>query len=145
MCAKYDHRIVVEARRGITLIELTIAVAIFAVLLTTTVKMIMAASNQVRANERRQVALQAAQAISEQIENIPWDQLTTDAASQVPFPEAAMSHLSGAKLNVAVNDENDPLAKRIAVEITWNGRGAERAAPIRLTSWAFPDVAPAAQ
>jgi len=142
MSAKYDHRIVVEARRGVTLIELTIAVAIFAVLLTTTMKMIMAASNQVRANERRHIALQAAQAISEQIENIPWEQISTDAASQFPLPEAAVSHLPGAKLNVAVNDEKDPLAKRIAVEITWNGRSAERAGPVRLTSWAFPDSAP---
>jgi prepilin-type N-terminal cleavage/methylation domain-containing protein len=127
------------SRPGLTLVELTIAVAVFSVLLATSMKMIFVASSQMRANERRNVALQAVQAVSEQIENMPWDQLTTEAASQIAIPELAMPYLPGGKLNVAVNEETDPPAKRVVVEITWNGRGGQRSQPVRLTSWFFPE------
>ena len=131
-----------NSRPGLTLVELTIAVAVFSVLLATSMKMIFAASNQMRANERRNVALQTVQAVSEQIENMPWNSLTTEAASQIPIPELAGPYLPGAKLTVAVNDETDPPAKRVLVEITWNGRGGQRSEPVRLTSWVFPENVP---
>jgi prepilin-type N-terminal cleavage/methylation domain-containing protein len=130
------------SRPGLTLIELTIAIAVFSVLLATSMKMIFVASSQVRANERRNVALQTVQAVSEQIENMPWEQLTTEAASQIAIPELAAPYLPGAKLTATVKDETDPPAKRVLVEITWNGRGGQRSQPVRLTSWVFPDNAP---
>jgi prepilin-type N-terminal cleavage/methylation domain-containing protein len=131
------------ARPAFTLMELTIAVAVFAVLLASSTKMIMVASKQARANERRLVALQTVQAITEQIGNIPWDNLPTEAEKQFPLPEAAVAHLSGAELKVTVHDEVEPVAKRIAVELTWQGNGANRAGPVRLTSWVFPENAQA--
>jgi hypothetical protein len=121
--------------------ELTVAVAVFAVLLATSTKMILVASNQARANERRTVAIQTVQAISEQIGNIPWDNVPTATEEQFPLPESAVAHLSGAELKVSVHDEVDPVSKRVAVELTWNGNGANRAGPVRLTSWIFPDNA----
>jgi len=129
-------------RLGLTLVELTIAVAVFSVLLATSMKMIFVASSQMRANERRNVALQAVQAVSEQIENMAWDSLTTEAANQISIPELAKPYLPNAKLIVAVNDETDPPAKRVVVEITWNGRGGQRSQPVRLTSWIFPEDVP---
>jgi len=129
-------------RQGITLVELTIAVAVFSVLLATSAKMIFVASSQLRANERRNVALQTVQAVSEQIGNIPWDQLTSGSASQITIPESVTSYLPGAKLIVSLEDETDPAAKRVRVEITWNGHGDQRAGPVRLTSWVFPENVP---
>lgn len=145
MDAQYYHRNVsrrLTGRPGLTLVELTIAIAVFSVLLATSMKMIFVASGQLRANERRNVALQAVQAISEQIENMPWEQVTTEAASQVAIPELAAPYLLGAKLTVTVNEETDPPAKRVLVEITWNGRGGQRSQPVRLTSWVFPENTP---
>ena len=145
MRANHQHRKHsprLTSRPGLTLVELTIAIAVFSVLLATSMKMIFAASSQMRANERRNVALQAVQAISEQIENMPWDSLTTEAASQITIPELAAPYLPDAKLIVAVNDETDPLAKRVVVEITWKGRGGQRSQPVRLTSWVFPENVP---
>jgi hypothetical protein len=131
------------SRPALTLVELTIAIAVFAVLLATSMKMIFVTSNHVRANERRNVALQTAQAVSEQIENMPWDQLTPEAASQIAIPEIAAPYLPGAKLTIVVNEDTDPPAKRVFVEITWNGHGGQRSGPVRLTSWVFPEnVAP---
>jgi prepilin-type N-terminal cleavage/methylation domain-containing protein len=142
MHAKYhdrDDSRRLTSRPGLTLVELTIAIAVFSVLLATSMKMIFVTSNQVRANERRNVALQTIQAVSEQIENMPWDQLTAEAASQIATPELAAPYLPGAKLTVVVNEETDPPAKRVVVEITWNGHGGRRAGPVRLTSWVFPE------
>jgi type II secretory pathway pseudopilin PulG len=128
-----------------TLIELTIAIAVLAVFTATCAQMMAALSKQVRANERRLLALQTAQAVSEQLQNQPWERLSSDAVKETPLPESVAARLPGAILKVAVVDEADPVAKRITVEITWNGSGAERSAPVRLTSWAFPENAPAPQ
>jgi prepilin-type N-terminal cleavage/methylation domain-containing protein len=128
-----------DAPDGFTLMELSVAVAVFAVLLATSVKMIMLASHQARANEQRRIALQTVQILSEQIENVPWDNLPAAASNQLPLPASAAAHLPAAKLSIAVSDETDPIARRIAVEITWKDGGAARAGPVRLTNWVFPE------
>jgi hypothetical protein len=127
---------------GLTVIELTISIAILAVLLATSMRMIVVASDHVRANDRRDLALQAAQAVSEEIDNIPWEQLNDETAAGVRIPDAIASRLPGAKLTAKVAEESDPLAKRVTVEITWNTRSDQPAAPSRLTTWVFPDDAP---
>jgi hypothetical protein len=122
--------------------ELTVAVAVFAALLATAMKMLMVASNQTRANDQRQIALLAVQSIAEQVENIPWAQLPTETANQRSLPDSAIAHLPGAELKMSVNDETDPVAKRITIEVNWKGRGAARAGPVRLTTWVFPENLP---
>jgi hypothetical protein len=125
---------------GITLFELTIAVAAFAVLLATSTQMVMLLSRQARADEQRHVAIQSIQAVLEQVENIPWEQLTAATARQVPLPEVAASRLQGAKLNLAVTDEPSLSAKRVVAELDWNSPDGERTRPIRLVAWVFPDT-----
>jgi hypothetical protein len=127
---------------GLTVIELTISIAILAVLLATSMRMIVVASEHVRANERRVLALQAVQAVSEEIDNIPWDQLNDETASSVRIPDAVAPRLPGAKFTAKVAEESDPLAKRVTVEITWDTRNDQPAAQSRLTTWVFPDDAP---
>ncbi len=126
---------------ALTVLELTIAVAVLAVLLATSMKMIHLVTNQQRASERRNVALQTVQAISEQIGNTPWEQLTAETANQITVPRQVASYLPGAKLAITVSDETDPVSKRVLVELTWSGPGAKRTAPVRLTSWVFPEAA----
>jgi hypothetical protein len=130
---------------GLTVIELTISIAILAVLLATSMRMIVVASEHVRANDRRVLALQAVQAVSEEIDNIPWEQLNDATAAGIPIPDAIASRLPGAKFTAKIADESDPPAKRVAVEITWNTRTGQPAAPARLTTWVFPDNTTAAE
>jgi prepilin-type N-terminal cleavage/methylation domain-containing protein len=139
MRTDYKHRESSDARNGFTLMELAVAVSVFAVLLATSMKMVTLVSHQARVNEQRRIALQTMQSLSEQIGNIPWDNLPAAASNQLPLPESAVAHLPDAQLKIAVNDETDPIAKRIVVEITWKGSGADRAGPVQLTSWVFPD------
>ena len=84
--------------------------------------------------------MQAVQAAAEEVENIPWDQLTTEAANQIKIPTPLLPQLPGAKLAVVVSEESAPVAnKRIQLVLTWNTRSGHSAAPIRFTAWAFPD------
>lgn len=120
-----------------TVIELTIAVAILGVLLASSVRMLYVMKNQQTAADRRIVALQTLQAVSEQVGNIPWEQLTTEAANQVRIPLAAASYLPDAKLITTVDEETDPVSKRIVVQLVWRGAGNQKPEPVQLTSWAF--------
>ena len=127
-------------RYGFTLIELTAAAAMLALLLTTSAQMLRVLSAHERATDARAIALQAAQAITEEIGNLPWDQLTTETAKQLKVPAQLGPRLPAAKLTVTVIDENTPaMSKRIMLELAWNGTNGQAVAPVRLTSWAFRD------
>jgi hypothetical protein len=128
-------------RLAISLLEVTAAAAILAVLMTISVQMLQAVNSQQRSAERRALALATVQALSEQFGNVSWDELTAEAAEKVEIPAAAKRHLPGAKLGVTVHQEQDPVvAKRVAITLVWNGPYGQATAPMRLTTWVFPDA-----
>jgi hypothetical protein len=123
-----------------SLLEITLAAGLLGVLMTVSVQMLRVMGDRQRAAERRATALQAAQALAEQLENRPWDQLTANAADEISIPEVVARHLPGAKLSVTVTEESEPVvAKRVQLELQWNGPRGQPVAPIRLTTWSFPD------
>jgi type II secretory pathway pseudopilin PulG len=127
-------------RRAFTLLEVTIAAGMLAVLLTTSVQMLRALSIHQRASERRAVALEAVQAVADQVANIPWDQLTAESAKKVTIPKQLAGYLPGAKLTVSLDEEPTPTAsRRVHIDVTWNGADGQPVAPVRLTSWVFPE------
>jgi hypothetical protein len=126
-------------RSAFTLLELIIAAAMLTMLLTTSVQMLRTLSIHQRASDRRMVALEAVQAVADQATNIPWDQLTADSAKKVPIPKSFDGYLPGAKLSVSLDEATPPASKRIHVELTWNGPDGQAVAPVRVTSWAFPE------
>jgi hypothetical protein len=129
-----------RCNRAFTLLEVVIAAGMLAMLLTTSVQMLRALSVYQRGSERRAVALQAVQAVSDQIANTPWDQLTAESAKKAAIPKQLDSYLPGAKLSVSLEDETTPTAsRRIHVDLTWNGPDGQSSAPVRLTSWVFPE------
>ena len=128
------------ARRGLSLLEVTVAAAMLAVLLTTSGRLVRVLINHQRAVERQAVALQAAQAVLEQATNTAWDELTAESARQMEIPAAIAPVLPGAKLVVAVAEDEDPIvAKRVSVELSWNGAAGKSAGPVRLTAWVYPE------
>ena len=127
-------------RHGFTLIELSAAAAMLALLLTTSVQMLRVLSAHERATSRRAIALQAAQAITEEVSNLQWNQLTTETANQAKVPAQLGPLLPGSKLTLNVVEETTPaISKRIMLELVWNGTNGQAVAPVRLTSWAFRD------
>ena len=132
-----------KRRIAFTLVELTLATALLAALLATSLQMLHALSDHKRSTVRRAIAMQAVQAMSEQIGNLPWDQLTTESAQHFELLPDFESRLPGAKVAIAVAEEPMPVAsKRITVALTWTGAKGEIGAPVRLTSWVFPDNRP---
>jgi hypothetical protein len=122
------------------LIEVVIAAGMLAILLATSVQMLRALSLHQRASDRREIALEAVQAVTDQIANIPWDQLTADSAKKVTIPKPLDGYLPGAKLSVSLDNVATPTAsRRIHVDLTWNGPDGQPVAPVRLTNWVFPE------
>jgi|SRR6478735_2709950 len=130
----------VRTRRScaFTLLEVIIAAALLAMLLIASVQMLRALSASQRASERRTVAIEAVQAVSDQIANIPWLELSPKNAEKVAVPESLSRFLPDALLSVSVSDQAKPTSKRIEVELTWKGPDGF-VAPVRATSWAFPE------
>jgi hypothetical protein len=132
------HGTVRLVRRALTIIEMSLAFALLAVVVVAAVRMQRVVGDHRRAAERRDIALQAAQAVSEQVGNVPWNQLSAASVDQITIPGPLAARLPGANLAIALNDEVNPPAKRILVKISWNGRG-EKPTSVQLTSWAFPE------
>jgi hypothetical protein len=124
---------------AISLLEVTAAAAMIAVLMTISVQMLRAVGNQQQAIHRRAIALTAVQAVAEQVGNIPWEQLTSEVAGRVEVPAAFEPYLPGAKLAIAVHEEQEPIAaKRVTIELEWNGPNGRPTGPSRLTTWVVP-------
>ncbi len=131
-----------EQRRGVTLVEVIAAVTMLAVLLASSVQMMRALGTQQLAAARRAMAIQTVQAVTEQLTNLPWDELTPEAAAKLTLPEVATLYLPGAALSAAVENANQPVeSKRLSVELRWNAPNGKPAAPLRVTTWVYPDDA----
>jgi hypothetical protein len=137
---KHPGKIRMRTRRlcAFTLLEVILAAAMLAMLLTASVQMLRALSVSQRASQRRTIAIEAVEAVSDQIANIPWLELSPKAAEKVTVPESLRGFLPGAMLSVSINDAAKPASKRIQVELTWNGPDGV-VAPVRTTSWVFPE------
>jgi hypothetical protein len=125
-------------RRALTIVEVALAFAILALVMAASLRMIHVVTDQQRAGHRRDFALQAAQAISEQIGNIPWNQLTPEALNQIEIPTFLAERLPNAQVSAELADETNPTAKRVTVAIRWRA-GDAPPTTVRLTSWVFPD------
>jgi prepilin-type N-terminal cleavage/methylation domain-containing protein len=127
-------------RRGMSLLEIMLAAGLLGVLMTVSVQMMRVIGDRQRAAERRAAALQTVQALAEKLGNMPWDQLF-DVAEKIEIPQPMRRHLPGARFSVSVNKESEPtLAKRVIVELRWNNPRGQNSAPVRMTTWVFPDA-----
>ena len=123
-------------RRGFTLVELALTVALLAIAMGVTVQALGWIASERRAIERRQYAAQEAANVLERFVARPFDGLTPEAARAVTLSEAARAVLPGAELTVLVDDKAaSPDARRVAVRLRWRQRTGEWEAPVRLTTW----------
>lgn len=124
---------------GFTLLELTVAAALLAAVTTASLQMLRALTDQQRMAERRAIAIQAVQVVSEQTSNLRWEELTQDRAATVTIPRQLESALPGAKLAIDVTELKEPVeTKRIQVRLDWVRNNGQPGTPARLTTWVFP-------
>jgi type II secretory pathway pseudopilin PulG len=122
-----------------TLLELSVAAALIAALLVTTIQMLHALDEFRNSSRRRIYAGQAVAVVSEQVANMSWGELTTEAAQKVTIPDKLRPYVADGKLVVEVAEETNPTAKRITSTMSWEERKGRKTAPIRLTTWVFPN------
>jgi hypothetical protein len=122
------------------MIEIAAATAMLAVLLASSVQVMRALATQQVAAARRVMALETVQALAEEFVNTPWDRLTPDAAGKLTIPEVARLYLPGAVLSATVAADDQPVeSKRLSVELRWRTPSGRPSAPLRLTTWVYPE------
>ena len=129
-------------RNGLSVVELTVAVALAATLLTVSIETIGVLAASERKAQRRSIALLAADNLLEAFTARPWDEMTPQQAARLELDEATRAALPAAQLRVDVDSLDDdprngpPAARRIAVRIDWQDDAGQPARPVRLVAWA---------
>lgn len=125
-------------RRGFSLLEMFVAGTLVAILLSICLQVMKATAEQQRAIEHCQLAVQEAANLMERLCARPWPQLTPETARQLQLREEIRQVLPGAALAVSVvQPAGEPEAKRIAVEIRWQGKPNRAMRPVRLVAWKY--------
>ena len=123
-------------RRGIAVLEVSVAGALSIVLMIIAAQMLGWVVSERRGAERRLWATTEAENVMERLWTVPWDELTLERAGVERLSPEAGAVLPGGKLHADVTEEVDlPAAKRIDVVVEWQRRPGESAAPVRLTAW----------
>jgi prepilin-type N-terminal cleavage/methylation domain-containing protein len=125
-------------RRGFTLLEMATATLLAAMAMTLTVQMLAWSGIERRAVGRRERALQEAANLMERFTALPYRAVTEQKAKTLSLSSEALDALPAAALEMKVTSEStEPAAKRVQIEIRWNGRSGEREAPVRLSAWVY--------
>jgi hypothetical protein len=141
--ANSGRRRALSRRSAMSLLEITIAAALLTALMIVSTQLIRALGGNQQALERRALAMRTVQALAEQIGNTPWEALSAESVGLIEIPADVTSFLPNAKLNLALDEEHEPVvAKRVSLELQWNGSTGQPAGPARLTTWIFPDDLP---
>jgi Tfp pilus assembly protein PilV len=125
-------------RRAVTILEVTVALALLAFGLVMTAQLLGLAARQRHAAGQLLVAqLEAANAL-ERIAAMPYDRITSESLGNLTLSNDAKATLADGQLkaNVETATDSGPRHKRITVEVAWPiGEGPART--VELTSWKY--------
>lgn len=124
--------------RGLSLLELTVAMVILGALMSLCVKWLAAAGGQQREARWREAALREAANVMERLAAQPWEKLTKELAAKASLSEEVRGSLPDGALTVQVTEAaGEPPSKEIAVTIRWRLRPETPEAQVRLVAWKF--------
>ena len=125
-------------RRGISLMEIAAAGILLAAMLAVCVQFFQATAAQRRGLEARRTALQTVANVMERLGARPWDQLTTENASQPELLAEVEQALPDGQLEVEiVQPDGEPDAKRITVVARWSAGSDPAGRSVRLVAWRY--------
>ena len=131
---QYSKRL--DSRRGFTVPEVLVAAVVLGAALTVSVQMLSAVAASDREAARRTTALAEAGNTLEQLTSTSWEKLTPELAAATELSPSAASQLPGGASKVNIEElDTQPPAKRMSVEVRWQGRQGRPVAPVRLTAW----------
>ena len=122
-----------------TLVEVTAASFLMAILAATLIEGLVSVQTQRSELSRRQIARFEAANQLQRIAALRWNQLIAVPNGPVPLSQTARQSLPSAQMTAHITvPPDDPDARRIAVELQWLGPSTgQPEAPIRLTAWAY--------
>lgn len=127
-----------RARRGAMLLEVMVATALLAVIVSICLKTLTAMGRQQMALDRRAYATEVANNLLERLSGYDGSALTPAIAAAVQLPEAAAQRLPAPRLEVRITPRESPEAKQITVIIRWRPEGSQQQLrPVRLTTWVY--------
>jgi prepilin-type N-terminal cleavage/methylation domain-containing protein len=131
-------------RRGMTLLECTVALVILSLAMLGLVQLLAAASGQRRLTEARRMAMQEVANQAERIAAMPWDAAAPDKLTGWSPSQDLAAAIPGATCRAQATDETGPpAARRIRLEVGWSDPAGRSQQPVVLTVWKFqPEAQP---
>jgi type II secretory pathway pseudopilin PulG len=128
-------------RPAFTLVEVIAALILLAAVFGVIGNLLVRASQQSRAADRRRIAQQAASNVLEDLTGRPWEAIvsTPDDGDETTLAPDAAAGLPGGTVTVDVETDASGDGKRIVVEIRWAEPGGDAARPARLVTWVHRD------
>lgn len=128
-------------RRGITIAETIAAVALLAIAITVSMRVVGWIASERRTVERQTWALQEATNALEALRARPVAELTADAVRANPpvLSDDSRTTLPGGQLLVSIREQTgSPAARWIQVTVLWKDASGGSVASIRLSTWVHP-------
>ena len=124
-------------RRGITLIELGVAVVVLIAVMTVTVHVLAGSIAERREAERREWAIQEASNVMERVTALPWDEIQPGSSASLRLSRRAREALREGSLSIHVAVDPSGEAKRVNIEVQWANRAGGPHKPVRLSAWVY--------
>lgn len=127
------------SRRGFTVIEVSLALAVLLAASILLTQFLVASSQQRKLADQRRLALEELSNRLERVMAAKWEDVNVPAIEGQEFSQTVQENLPAAILTVDITDEpgGPTSGKRVRLEISWEQHG-QRVSPIGLTGWKFP-------
>lgn len=131
-----------NSRRGMTLLEVGVALVILAAAMAALVELLSLSARQRRLDDQRSLALVELANHAETLAVLPWEELTPETlATWQPSADFA-ALLPSAECDARVEEEaGPPPARRIELRIAWTNSVGEQVTPVQLTLWRYAQEA----
>ncbi len=133
-------------RRGLTAIELALAVLVIGVLLASIGRILTIVARQQREDDRRLAAIHEAANHMERLAATPWQELRVEEDTPAELSPEAAAMLPGGTVSVRITEDDMTEAhpalasRRVEVAITWRNTAGEQVEPVRLVAWRFAEA-----
>jgi prepilin-type N-terminal cleavage/methylation domain-containing protein len=125
-------------RRGMTIVEVIVAIAVLTAAMVTLVQLIGLVARQRRVNEQRLVALEEVANQAERLAIAAWEEVAPDKLrSWEPSPELTAALPKAVCRAVVTEDAGPPICRSIQLEVAWTNAVGQKVEPARLTIWRY--------
>jgi Tfp pilus assembly protein PilV len=125
-------------RRGFTIFEVAVSAVVLGAVIMTAAQLVHWSVSLHQVALKKRCALEAATTVLDRLSAREWPSITAEAAKKVSLPAETKEFLGDPQLAVAVTQEADqPLGKKISVEISWAERAGKPSQHVQLATWVF--------